>query len=423
MSGAAEKLIGLSRAREPDDQGIGGGPGKRIYGKGFQWSGKGGEVERGENTQGSTQTTGLAMKARAGADATFESDLVYGLNDGPLEDFLRITGPQSASVQSTQIEATAGATHADGEEGPALIAPTGTFDDFLGLEDFLLQATGWDAGFEDNAWPRAIKAVHDDGATAQIDLDPAYADGAAGSYGAPLLDRPAGDDISVTVGFARAVGEPPEDIWVSYEGSLPDVGLYQQLVGGRCVKWEWKADGGGKIKEMFEYLFRDFLPPTAASARASVDELDEARNDPTSIKQLKYAALGGSTQILQRSITGAKITGACDHSIQDPTMGADSAFGVEQTGDHEFEVELTVYTVFDAVQLMIQLGREGHQIPFDLWIEDIDGNRLSWHFPRVAFPETAVPASGKGTWKGTPAAGRFSGRTVTVVVQKWPAAS
>ena len=419
--GASERLVYMTRLREPDNQGTSGAARERVYSKNFKWDGKGGEISEGENRHGALVTTSLAPTAREGASASFDADLVFGLNIGPLSDFLSSAGPEAevAIEDVTTIEAKQAVQHADDSQGPALVGNPGDFSAFAGLEDHLIRSSGWPEGAETNGLPRAIKAVHQDGS--QIDLDPAYTTGPVGKFGAPLIDTAAGPEISVTVGQVLTIGNSASIPWVSYEGVNPDIGMYQLLVGGGCNKWDFKGDGSGKCTESFEYMFRDYLPPTPASAGSGVIELPEARNDHVTGKQVLYAALGGSTQVLQESLVNTKWTGKADLEIQGPTTGADSAFGVERKSEFKFEGEFESYHTFDTTMLLSQLGRAGLQVPFDYAIRDLDANEIFYHFPRVGIPQRAVPSGGKGTWSWKAGAGRFSNREVMITIQLFPA--
>ncbi len=419
-TGASERLVYMTRLREPDNQGTSGGVRERLYGKNFKWDGKGGDVDEGENRHGELMTTSYAPTAREGASASFEADFVFGLNTGPVSDFLSSGGPapEIKVTDITTIEAKNSVPHDDGTNGPALVAVAGVFSDFLGHEDHLLKSSGWPVGAESNGLLRAIKKVHQDGS--QIDLDPHYISGEPGSFGAPLIDTVAGDAISVTVGVVERIGDTTAIPWVSIEGVNPDINMYQLLVGGGCSKWEFKQDGAKKITETFEYMFRDYLPPTPTSAGSGVMELPEARNDHATGKQVRFAALGGSTQVFQDSLVSAKWTGTADLQIQAPATGAESAFGVERSGNFKFDGEFNSYHTFDTTMLMSQLSRNGQQVPFDYVIRDLDQNEIAYHFPRVIVPQKTIPSGGKGTWNWKTAAGRHSGRKVMITIQMFP---
>ena len=80
--GASDELLYITRSREADNRSF--GPvGERVYAKDFDWKGLGGEISKGENRHGLRITTSLAPTAREGANLSFESQLVFGLNFGP----------------------------------------------------------------------------------------------------------------------------------------------------------------------------------------------------------------------------------------------------------------------------------------------------------------------------------------------------
>ena len=57
----------------------------------------------------------------------------------------------------------------------------------------------------------------------------------------------------------------------------------------------------------------------------------------------------------------------------------------------------------------------------NLHITDVDGNRIFYRLPRIAFSPKSIPSDGKGTWPFKAAAGRHSGRKTIFSVQMFPA--
>lgn len=162
----------------------------------FQTTGATLEFPSEEATDKSTGDHGGPISKRTtsrGGNASFPAHLRFDGNKVLIASAMRDDWPAEVTITGTSdINLLTGGTHADGSTGLQLTAPTGNFDTFAeyagatanGAEALLMFMSGWATAA--NNQPVGIKAVHEAGGIAKIDIWPGYGGGSSGDlFGAP----------------------------------------------------------------------------------------------------------------------------------------------------------------------------------------------------------------------------------------------
>lgn len=412
--------IVVAKAYEATPGEVSAGPWQRVYGTAIDYSEGGSDHESGMNT-GRGYRSDVQQGNRFG-DVTCPTELVYGVNDSEIEDFMRSTLSADLKVEDVSVDFEPAGTQLDGSTGPIIRATTpGEFATFNDEGDLVIQAvlevTG--AANEANNRPRPIKDLDAD----QIDLDPQYVGGAVGEFGEPLISETA---VTVTLRTGLVlkdmalINPPAVSSWEFWYADQPN--SYRVLAGQHAVTYKESFSGPEKITLEVGYNGMKLLD-LSESATAGAISPNTAIDNPNMIADdsLQWLTIG-ITPIAGKVLQAFEVSGDGSADPADDVAGAKNRVAVS-LGDIMFEGKVDFYHDRVRSHVVDAYARNNQPVPVRWVYQDRLGNKTWRSLPYCTFSAGGVTAGQKGNRSSGALPYKVAGRERSrqFIIQHFPA--
>lgn len=338
-------------------------------------------------------------------------------------------------VGSSDINFLTGGTHLDGSTGPQITAPTTAFDTLInyggvtsttnpsGGAESLMMLTSGSASSENNGL-RRIKAVHDTGSLAAIDIWPGYVGGAAGTFGEPIAGTTL-ESITIKVGTAarnRFIGAGVKSwsaLWY-----FSDIGKWQNGWGLRAndLTLAWSGIDGATIDIPWIGQASGGLvnsDPSSQGFDATVNLYSPMLNAADDLLVLAVVTASEPIVLSALSLTGFSGTLAGNSEGIGDVSGSSERVGVRQGGVRPTGTLDWHLTDDVRAEKLTNLGAKGtsEKAGIDVVFLDPDGNYCIWGMLWNEFSQSGpVPGGENSNVDGSIA---FSGHRRTNQARSW----
>lgn len=391
MAFSQNDLVQVTREIETTEGEVIGGARVRTYGLAPTYKADGNTTKSGINT-GSGGTRGIRAGLRF-ADVDLPSELVFELNHPEFEDVLRDEFPASPIKTSVTATYAPAGTHEDGSTGATVTGSAGDFDDFVGEEGAIVEASGPTEALNQNA--HVLKAVSSDGSKidfyGQVATEAAIA--SVLSIGQPCRNR--GIENARSVNFEFNYTDQPGGSFVMARGQK-----------GNGLKID--IDAKGNVRVGFNYIGMDYDIATEATqgngtvtANPGVD--NENINSAEDLTSFVIGNPGDSaaTEIAGDNLTTFSLSGAGNGSGIDEVAGSRSRPGTT-VGDLDFTGSLKVLHEHTKMKILMTLAHAGNKTPIAWKLVDPDGNFYWMRLAKALFkPSGPMPGAKNSRTDGT----------------------
>jgi len=320
---------------------------------------------------GDGQVHGVRPGSRGGSMA-IESELRYEANEDLWEDAFRNTFTADQSATGLSLTYDPAGTQESGDTGPIISVASGT--PFSGWTAGVVETVG--ASNSDNDLPKRVLHVHSNGN--QLDLDPAWVAGTAGSIGAPLISEGPTASCAVYMGRVLQNGGIENIVNCNFEGFFQDLAVsdsFINIVGCRSSGFGINYSGNDYVGTRFGYEGLDISSVYTTSVGSSTTAPSGTQYaSQQGLDDADYVVVNGTIELAAADVLRTlEITADGSANIQDDTIGKRGRASITN-GDLMVSAAMSAYYDHTQVKALLDLAYAGTPVGLSVRTSDPDGN-------------------------------------------------